>query len=68
MAHLWTFVGLALARPPPPPGFVNGGSPGGVPFATDCALRTLAWEYGKSIAPHKVSKPAFHTLHSLVQY
>ena len=47
-------LGLAVARPPPPPGFVNGGSPPGVPFATDCALRILAWEYGKTIAPKKV--------------
>jgi hypothetical protein len=29
----------------------NSGTPGGVPASTDCALRKLALEYGRSLAP-----------------
>ena len=41
-------AGVALGSP-----FVNGGSPPGVEFGTDCTLRQLAWEYGKKLAPQK---------------
>lgn len=34
-------------------GFINSGTPAGVPVTSDCALRQLAWEYGKSLRPDR---------------
>ena len=35
------------------PGMVNSGTPPLVPPSADCAIRSLAWEYGKSLKPDK---------------
>ena len=32
-------------------GLFHGGTPGGVPLETDCALRQSAYEYGKKLQP-----------------
>ena len=42
----------------------HGGSPVGVSLETDCAIRQLAYEYGRKIQP---SRGAFKTLHDALQ-
>ena len=34
-------------------GMINSGTPEGVPADVDCALRALAWDYGKKILPER---------------
>jgi hypothetical protein len=42
----------------------NSGTPGGVPQSTDCALRKLAWDYGRSLAP---ARGGFRSLFDALQ-
>jgi hypothetical protein len=50
--------------PPPVPGMVFSGTPSGVPAATDCAIRQLAWEYGRKLQP---ARGGFQTLYDALQ-
>ena len=46
------------------PGMIYSGTPIGVPPSADCALRTLAWEYGKKLQPNR---SGFRTLYDALQ-
>ena len=37
-----------------PPSLIHSGTPQGVPVETDCAMRKLAYQFGKKQAPQKV--------------
>ena len=55
----WTSTGVALSQP-----MVHSGTPPGVPEKTDCAIRQLAWEYGRKLQP---TRGAFKDLHDALQ-
>ena len=56
--------GMARGSATPNPNMVNSGTPGDVLQSTDCAIRTLAWEYGQKLQP---SRGGFRTLYDALQ-
>ena len=42
----------------------HSGTPGGIPPGTDCAIRTFAWEYGRTLQP---ARGAFKDLYDALQ-
>ena len=51
------FLGVfSLVWDSPAPSFIHSGTPPGVPVETDCAMRKLAYEFGKKQAPQKVRR------------
>jgi hypothetical protein len=64
---MFTTTTLALfmmVRAGAPPQFVHSGTPSGISPETDCAMRTFAWEYGKTLQP---SRGAFKSLYDALQ-
>ena len=39
---------------------INSGTPDGVPASFDCALRALAYDYGRALRPDRATAVAFH--------
>merc|ERR1719272_523272 len=58
-AVLTAVHGVAAIQP-----MVNSGTPSGIPEETDCAIRQLAWEYGRKLQP---SRGAFKDLYDALQ-
>ena len=56
--------GMARGSATPNPNMVNSGTPRDVLQSTDCAIRTLAWEYGQKLQP---SRGGFRTLYDALQ-
>jgi hypothetical protein len=46
------------------PQLVHSGTPLGVSTETDCAMRTFAWEYGKTLQPRR---EGFKSLYDALQ-
>jgi hypothetical protein len=55
---------LTLSAAPSPGQLVHSGTPPGIAPETDCAMRQLAWEYGRKLQP---SRGAFKTLYDALQ-
>ena len=54
---------LPLARGPTTHQLVHSGTPAGIDPSTDCAIRKLAWRYGKRLKPSRGGfRPLFDAL------
>ena len=64
MLIVTSLLGYAMGSYPKNPGFINPGTPIGVPSSYDCTVREHAWEYGKGLFP---SRGGFRTLFDAMQ-